>query len=275
MAAELLQRAFEELTDEGTRLAGSLAQLAQRASVYHHLFRASGGNHAFPLIAAHGALWAGGYFRFGLRLGRLLAWQHGFDSEKRRQLLADLDAFADVFREVNRLVCVDTYRNFYFTARFGNHPDAAELVRPTILEALNRLHSARKAGRIYDEAEKHALFRAHFLNEQETVVGPRIAAAVAALDWPLLKSIALRPIIRFAYFPGGGRLWFRNFTDTEERIRQGERAFQLASAVGWKYVERSLERYAVLPAAVLANPYRYFDDLRARLLHESSNPIPA
>jgi hypothetical protein len=51
-----LAREYEALTREGTRLAGGLCDLAQRATVYHHLFRASGGNHAFPLIAAHGAL---------------------------------------------------------------------------------------------------------------------------------------------------------------------------------------------------------------------------
>lgn len=269
MAAELLQRAYDELTEEGTRLAGSLRQLAQRASVYHHLYRASGGNHAFPLIAAHGALWAGGYFRFGMRLGSLLAWQHGFDLEKRQRLLTDLEAFADAFREVNRLVCVDTYRNFYFTARFGHHPDATEFVRPSIVDELNRLHAAREAGRTYRETEKHALFRAHFLNEQETVVGPRIAAAVAALDWPLLKAIALRPVIRFAYFPAATRLWFRNFASTDERIRQGERAFQIGSAAGWRHVEQSLGRYAVLPEMVLANPYRYFAGLREEVLHEA------
>ena len=67
---------FAALTREAERLAGGLRDLAQRATVYHHLFRASGGNHIFPLIAAHGALWAGGYFRFGQRLATALAWQY-------------------------------------------------------------------------------------------------------------------------------------------------------------------------------------------------------
>jgi len=267
MAAEQLQRAYDTLTEEGTRLAGSLPQLAQRASVYHHMFRASGGNHVFPLIAAHGALWAGGYFRFGMRLGRALAWQHAFDREKRTRLLTDLDTFANAFREVNRLVCVDTYRSFYFTARFGDHPDAAEFIRPTILEALNRLHAACDVGRTYSEAEKHELFRAHFLNEQETVVGPRISAAVEALEWPLLSAIALRPIIRFAYFPRARALCFRNFALTEERIRNGERAFEIGSQVGWHVVEQALRHYAVLPEMALVEPGRYFAGLKQQVLH--------
>ena len=266
MAAEQLQRAYDELTEEGTRLAGSLTQLPQRASVYHHLYRASGGNHVFPLIAAHGAMWAGGYFRFGMRLGRVLAWQHAFDRRRREQLLADLTTFADAFREVNRLVCVDTYRNFYFTRRFGEHPAAAELVRPSILEELNRLHAAQEAGRTYNEDEKLALFRAHFLNEQETVVGPRISAAVAALDWPVLKAIALRPIIRFAYFPRGTALCFRDFAQKEERIRHGERAFGFGSQVGWREVEEALRRYQVFPETAIDEPLRYMATLRQQVL---------
>ena len=71
MTRESLQSHYDRLQREATLLAGGLTDLSQRAAVYRHLFLASGGNHAFPLIAAHGALWAGGYFRFGMRLGQL------------------------------------------------------------------------------------------------------------------------------------------------------------------------------------------------------------
>jgi hypothetical protein len=101
-----------QLELEATKLAGGLLDLAQRASVYRHLFLASGRNHAFPLIAAHGALWAGGYFPFGMKLGRLLSWQYALRPTRRRELLAQLHEFADVFRDVNRRVCIDTYKNF-------------------------------------------------------------------------------------------------------------------------------------------------------------------
>ena len=83
LVAEL--RAFHQtLHDESERLAGALPDLERRATVYHHLYRESGGNHAFPVIAAHGALWAGGYFRFGLRLGAALSWQFAFDPAERQ-----------------------------------------------------------------------------------------------------------------------------------------------------------------------------------------------
>lgn len=74
MSITELREAHQKLLDEGTRLAGSLTALSQRATTYHHLFRDSGGNHIFPLIAAHGALWARGYFAFGMKLGRWLSW---------------------------------------------------------------------------------------------------------------------------------------------------------------------------------------------------------
>jgi len=61
------------LRREATRLAGRPADLVQRASVYRHLFAHSGGNHAFPLLGAHGALWGSGYFRKGLRFGGVVA----------------------------------------------------------------------------------------------------------------------------------------------------------------------------------------------------------
>ncbi len=70
---EHLAAAYERWHDEAERLAGGLHDLAQRSTVYHHLFAASGRNHVFPLIAAHGALWARGYFRFGMRLGAWLS----------------------------------------------------------------------------------------------------------------------------------------------------------------------------------------------------------
>lgn len=80
---EQLQSEYDDLQAQATRLAGGLTDLAQRATVYHHIFEASGRNHIFPLIAAHGALWARGYFAFGMRLGAVLAWQFPLSAAKR------------------------------------------------------------------------------------------------------------------------------------------------------------------------------------------------
>lgn len=256
-------RSFHELTRrQGERLAGGLSDLAQRAAVYHHLFDASGGNHAFPLIAAHGALWAKGYFRYGMRLGAVLSFLSGFSTAVRHPLLDRLNQMADAFREINRRVCVDTYTSFHFTARYGEQSAAAEFVPAGMLEALRRIHTAIRRGHRLPDAEKREVFEAFFLNEQQTIVGPSITAAVAALEWPLMRRLALRPTIRFAYFPAGRRLRFADFSCCEERVENGLRAFAWAAEVGWSDVVATLRNYAVMPEAFFRDPAEHFNELR-------------
>ncbi len=55
--------AYEALRKKGFALAGGIGDLRQRACIYLHLYQDSGGRNVFPLIAAHGALWAGRFFR--------------------------------------------------------------------------------------------------------------------------------------------------------------------------------------------------------------------
>lgn len=265
MATSELRQAHQQLLDEGTRLAGSLTALSQRATTYHHLFRDSGGNHVFPLIAAHGALWARGYFAFGMKLGRCLSWQYFLDAEHRRRQLAALDEFASAFRDVNRRVCIDTYANYHFAAQFGEHPEAAEILDPQLLDALNRVHAARRAGRELSDADKRIVFESHFLHEQTHVVGPSLQIAVENFDWPLVREIALRPLIKFAFFREREFFWFRNFASREERIDKGLRAFEAAASVGWQRVESTLRDYDILPSAFFADSVRYFADLREGL----------
>lgn len=254
------------LTDEAVHLAGGPSDLSRRATVYHHLYRASGGNHVFPLIAAHGALWAGGYFRFALRLGRGLSWQYPLSARFRQSQLERLDQFANALRDINRRVCVDTYVSFHLTCRFGSHSAISDFVAPELIEALSRVHGARRTGRPLSDRERQQVFYAHFQHEQDHVVGPAVQQAASELDWPLARFIALKPSIRFAYFPGYQRLWFRDFSCREERIEKGLTAFELAASAGWSVVEDALRRYRVLPDAFFLDPADYFSRLRhARL----------
>lgn len=264
-----LKNAYHDLKAEATTLAGGLTDLSQRATVYHHIYRQSGGNHVFPLIAAHGALWAGGYFRFGLQLGKCLSWQYGINPRLRRQRLEQLDQFADAFRNVNRQVCVDTYMSFHLTARFGDHPEIAEYVPSNLLAAYRMLHAARTENQSLTDAERKTIFEAHFRHEQQTIVGETVQAAVANFDWPLVRFLALRPPVRFAYFSQGRRLWFRNFSDQSERIANGFAAFDMGAKVGWNRVEEALADYRTLPTAFFAGPTEYFQTLRNHLLTAS------
>lgn len=261
-----LQNAHRDLQAEGTTLAGGLSDLSQRATVYHHIYRASGGNHVFPLIAAHGALWAGGYFRFGLKLGKALSWQFAWNPRLRRKRLEQLNQFADAFRNVNRQVCVDTYVCFHLTARFGDHPEISRYVPANLLDAYRLLHKARRDHYTLTDAERKTVFEAHFRHEQRTIVGETVKQAVEDFDWPLVRFLALRPPVRFAYFSGGRPLWFKNFADQDERIAHGFAAFERGASAGWNHVEQTLADYKTLPAAFFAGPAEYFQTLRRHLL---------
>jgi hypothetical protein len=266
---EHLTAVYERWHREAEQLAGGLHDLAQRSTVYHHLFAASGRNHVFPLIAAHGALWARGYFRFGMRLGAWLSLPALVEPGRRQHLLQSLERYADAFRDVNRRVCIDTYTSFHFTAMYGDHPAAESFVPAAQLAALARIHHARRRGVELSDEEKRSVFEAFFRNEQATVVGPSVTEATAAFDWPLLKFIALRPVIRFAYFPRGERLWFRNFADRDNRIANGFRAFEIATQVGLATVEARLRDYAILPEAFFTTNVGHFESMRTNVLASS------
>jgi len=266
MNARVLHEEYNRLHEEGTRLAGGLSDLSQRAAVYHHLYKDSGRNHIFPLIAAHGALWAKSYFFRGLQLGRALLWQYAFDARRQQQQWRALNAFADAFRDINRRVCIDTYANYHFTARYGGDPQSTAIVDAELLSALNPVHDARRAGHELSDVQKRAVFTAHFLHEQQHVVGPTLLEAAERFDWPLAKFIALKPIVKFAYFPRGHCFWFRDFNNREQRITRGLAAFDIAAAVGWDQVESALDEYAVLPRAFFVDSVSYFDRLRETVL---------
>ena len=241
-----LTAAYEKLYREATELAGRPGDFAQRAMVYRQIFRDSQGNHAFPLIAAHGALWGAGQFRFGLRLARWLAWQYFWSRPLRSRRLAMLAEFFDALRDINRRVCVDTYVQFHLTRRFCKHPEISKFLPPDFLRPLRLLHEACRRQRPLAEAQRRTLFEVHFLHEQQTIVGDTLDRATAALAWPLAKFIALRPRVRFVYFPAGTSLAFADFSDRRERIENGLKAFDLAAGVGWPWVEQSLAAYGVL-----------------------------
>jgi hypothetical protein len=266
MNQQAMDRSFCALQAEAQVLAGGLTDLAQRAMVYHHLYRDSGGNHAFPLIAAHGALWAGGYFRFGLRLGRLISWQYGWKTGMRREKLQQLNDFANALRDINRKVCIDTYVNFHFTRQYGCSARASNYVPPSLLHALNLVHAACARGMPLTDGERRKVFEAHFLHEQDTVVSDTLHRASTALNWQLVKFLALRPPVKFAFLPGRKRIRFRNFADKHERIENGLRAFDCAASVGWRRVEHSLAEYGLLSNSFFVNPIMYFQQMRSSIL---------
>jgi hypothetical protein len=260
MAAEAIdaESLVDSLRREATALAGSIGSLAQRASVYHHMFEHSGRNHAFPLLAAHGALWAKGYFQAGMRFGWAAAWGEAMLGADRQDLVRRLHRFADDFRDINRRVCVETYFIYHLTADRRLAGVSGKLVPPDLLDQMARCHAARRAGQALSEIERRSLFTAFFLWEQENIVGPAVERAFEEFHWPLIKALALKPRIRFAYFPRRAPLIFKSFADMDERIDRGLAAFDLAATAGWEAVEAALSSYGLMPSEFSADPARYF-----------------
>ena len=237
---------YDSLRQDANELVGELSQLDRRAIAYRELYLASGRNHVFPLIAAHGALWAGDYFRWGLRLAKVLSWQYIGRPLLRQRQLHELDMFADAFREINRRVCADTYVNYHLTRIHGDHSRIGDYVPRELLAPLLQVHAANASGRELSATEKRMVYEAHFRHEQTHIVGPAVNAAVDSFDWPLVRALALRPRVRFAYFPIGTQLWFRNFANADERIENGLRAFEVAVQVGWDQLFATLQSHPLM-----------------------------
>ncbi|WP_435635544.1 hypothetical protein ACSC9U_08460 [Pseudomonas solani] len=260
-----LDRDYQRIHQEATVLAGALTDLGQRASVYHHLYEDSGGRNVFPLIAAHGALWGAGYFALGMRVGTLLSAQFLFTPTLRHYKLRQLHAFADAFREINRRVCVEAYTAYHLSRLHGQAAGIEHYLQPRLLAALNRCHQAQALGEPLPQPVRRELFEAFFLWEQDVIVGPAVEQALAALDWSLIRQVALRPRIEFAYFASSRDMKFSDFANTRERIEKGMRAYELAEQAGLDRVEDALGRYGVLPQAFFHDSLAHFRALRQRL----------
>jgi hypothetical protein len=179
--------------------------------IHHQIYRDSGGNHVFPLIALHGALWGCGFFESTGKLGELVSYRYFYDEAQRRDRHAMLDRFAEGFKAINREVFVDTYANFYFTRDHGEEPGAQQLVHPELLALLNAAHRARRQHSTLERAERRALFSSALRFEQERTVAPAIAAEIARFDCPILRALCLKPVVRFAYFRSWRAFYFQRF----------------------------------------------------------------
>ncbi len=247
----VLEQDHARIRQDATRFAGRPQDLIQRAAVYLHLYRHSRGNHTFPLLAAHGALWGAGHFQKGILLARALTALQGAGRARKMQAV---QVFATAFKDINRRVCIETYTMYHLTARHGDDPDLERVMPRNLISAMTACHRARRAGLDASTEEKRALFDAFFLWEQDTIVGPSVAQATADFDWPLMRWLAMKPAIGFRYFSPLQRLWFRSFDDTGERIARGRTAFDIAAKTGWDRVEKRLDAYGILPFDVRQDP---------------------
>ena len=239
-----LARAYTATKAEATRLAGGPLDMPKRAILLHAIYRDSIGNHRFPLVALHGALWGYGFFKRNGPIGDAISKRYFYDRKEERRRKEMLRHFSNTLAETNRAVFIDTYTNYYFTKAHGTEPSADTYVPAPLLEALNRVHAAANlTSAALDEREKREIFKTALAVEQESTVGPTIAKAVADFQCPVMKFLALRPVVHFAYFPPGKRFFFHDFSDKTERIRRAIAAYDIAASVGWSEVEAAMHDY--------------------------------
>lgn len=256
-----LRDEYDRLHRESDRLAGALLDIPRRAVILQHMFLDSGGNHAFPLVAAHGALWAYSYFETGGSLGRFIAKRYFYNPKERAFRLELLRGFAERFRQINRKVCVDTYANYQFTKVFGREKGADEVVDATLLEGLNEVHDAATRKELLPAADRRRVFELSFRCEQEITVAPGVKDAVNSFECRIMKFILLHPVVRFAYFPSFRYLMFRNFASTDERITKGLRTYDYAERVGWQAVREAALLYGVVEPRFVTAPEEMFAEL--------------
>lgn len=265
-----LENRYQELRREATVLAGEPADIPQRAAMLHEIYLDSGGNHGFAEIATHGALWGFRFFETTGTLGNLISYRYFYNSKEMKYRHSLLQTFADGFKTANRSVFIDTYSNYYFTKEHGEERAAETILKGELLDALRQIHRASKEEKLLDAATRRKLFQTTLQWEQETTVAPKVKEEIAKFDCPILKRLVLKPFVRFAYFPRFKIFWFRNFSDTTERIRNAHQCFEIAEHVGWTRVFSSMQKYEVLDQNFFASPLEFARNLKEKLLVQAA-----
>lgn len=235
--------AYEALRVDGYAMAGELDDLDRRADAYRTMFRASGQRNVFPLIAAHGALWAVGYFELGKLGGMLMSLPYLLTPALRRAKLAGLKVFADKFKDINRRVCAESYAIYHYTRVHGDSSFIRSVIGDEFADILCECHASHRTGAPFSQARREALFLAFFNWEQDTVVGPAVIEAFDNFHWGAIKRLATRTKLNFTYFGKGYRVRFNTFSSKQERISRGLQVYRRAEEVGLDQVESALGLY--------------------------------
>ncbi len=246
MGNDALRAAYDAIKVDARKHAGQPSDIVQRVRAHHAIHLDSKGNHSFPLIALHGALWGYDFFEVTGKLGELISYRYFLDKDEKAKRLGMLNEFAEGFKAVNREVFVDTFTNYWFTKTHGQEPGAEALVHPELLEALNEMHAATTRDVALPEDRRRHVFLQALAFEQEITVAPGIARELAKFDCPILRALCMKPIVRFSYFPFWRRFYFRDFSNKEERIERAVRSFDIAAHRGWDNVLAAMNEYGAL-----------------------------
>lgn len=245
-------------------LAGKADDAPTRATFLHDLYTVSRGNHAFPEVALHGALWG---HRFLAQTQRATDWatEFGFTNVGALDRLVDAaEKFRKVLLETNRLVFIDSYTNYHFARLHGRKSGADGIVPRALLEPLTQSTEAAQ-GRIgpFTFAQRESLYDVALAWEQYSTVADAMSAAVRDIVSHLdvgpdlvnrmLQKAFVRPVVHFEYFPSGTSFYFNNFADKAERIRYAKESYLIAERVGWSKVSSSMANYGTIPSSYFAD----------------------
>lgn len=245
LSETLLRSEYQRIREIAVKLAGDPSDIPKRVNELHQIFVDSGGNHVFPQVALHGALWAYGYFEKGGNISQIISYRYFYNKQERLQRLQMLEDFAESFKATNRLVFIDTYTNYYFTKFYGQELNAKKIIPDALLIILNKMHLYRENQQLMPKALRRELFKMALIWEQENSVARSVAEAIKKFNCPILKRLALSPIVRFSYFPSDTFFVFKNFADKQERIDKAMESYEIAERVGWDLVLNSVLDYQV------------------------------
>ena len=232
---------------DAERLAGGVDDLGQRSLVYHQVYRDSGAQFHFPLVASHGALWATWYLRAARMAAHLFSVCDVTCRLSRRERMRTYTAYVDAIKEINRQVMIEAYTCLYLYGVCGERACAELGLSERLAEQFRERFSADAITFARTHESDRDFYETFFRWEQQKVVGPAVDSALEAFAWPFMKALSRRPWVWFSYFRLGRALIFRDFADKEERVRKGLAAFDWAAAKGWEAIERNCRRNPFLP----------------------------
>lgn len=239
--------AYANLREIGYVVAGAPGDLVGRACVYREMYVESGHRNVFPLIAAHGSLWAVGFFRKGMLGAQILSLPWLLVRGARAEKLRCVAAFADRFRQINRSICAEAYAIYHYTKYYGGDSFIRAEIGDAFTDLLCACHTSVKANTHFPQAMRERLFNAFLHWEQERIVAPALVSAFAELDWDVITYLAMRLKVDMAYLGRQFHLRFQNFASKKERLEQGMKAYRRAEAVGLPRVMESLGDYDLMP----------------------------
>lgn len=252
---------YEIISNDAVRLGGRFSDMPQRAAVYHHLYVMSGGNFAFPLIAAHETLWAR-WFLFLAKIGAHFLAVFDFSCKmSRRNKMKAYHKYVNIFKKNNRDIMTQSYRVFHFTRLYGDHKFVCVTMPARLRKSFLQCHKLSLSGqKMSHTAQRH--FFADFVRwQQVNISGPDFTDAYEEFDWPLAKRFCARPWVRFSYFGFGRFHRYKNYCDTEERIQKALKAFDWAAKKSWDFVENDLTSNPFFPREFTFDANTYFADL--------------